>query len=150
MIQRMPTNLGTLTFSRRPTDAVYAELERAELDIWWNVARELGDLVPRMATCAAEVLWAPIADYSVPADTAAFAEQLDRVCVLLGCHGRVHVNCYGGRGRTGLALACVRMVLEEETPDQALAAAYAACGGPETEAQRGFVADLHRQLRAHG
>jgi hypothetical protein len=147
MIQRMPTSFGTLTFSPRPTEAMYLELARVDLDIWWNLARELGDLVPRMASCAGEVLWAAIPDYSVPTDTAAFAEQLDRVCALLGCHGRVHVNCYGGRGRTGLALACVRMMLEEEQPAPALAAAYAACGGPETDAQRTFVADLHRELR---
>src|SRR5262249_30389920 len=105
MIKTMPTCVRTLTFSRRPDEGIYSVLQAADLDIWWNLALELGDLVPRMKQCAAEVLWAKIADYSVPTDVPAFAEQLDRVCALLSCEGCVHVNCYGGRGRTGLALA---------------------------------------------
>ncbi|MBX3227051.1 MAG: hypothetical protein KIT84_36055 [Labilithrix sp.] len=96
---------------------------------------------------AAEVLDGRIADFGVPSDVPAFAEQLDRVVTLLGCSGRVHVSCYGGRGRTGLALACIRMLLEEEAPEVALAAAREVSGGPETEAQAAFVVDLHRALR---
>jgi hypothetical protein len=148
MIHTMPTSVGTLTFSRRPNEAIYTALEARALDVWWNLAVELGDLVPRMQQCAGEVLWAKIADYSVPADMPAFAEQLDRVCTLLGCGGQVHVSCYGGRGRTGLALACIRLCLEEEDPQAALAAALTASGGPETEAQRDFVTALHQGLRA--
>jgi hypothetical protein len=148
MIKTMPTRSGTLTFSRRPDDAIFATLKPVGLDIWWNLAAELGDLVPRMQECAAEVLWAPIADYSVPSDMPAFAAQLDNVCALLGCEGRVHVSCYGGHGRTGLALACVRMILDEDEPTKALAAAFDASRGPETEAQRAFVVDLWRGLRA--
>lgn len=148
MIKRMPTRVGTLTFSRRPNEAIYSALEPANLDIWWNVAAELGDLVARMQQCAAEVLWARIADYSVPTDVPAFAEQLDRVCALLSCGGAVHVSCYGGRGRTGLALACVRVFLEEEDPAVALSAAFEASGGPETEEQRAFVTRLYQGVRA--
>jgi protein-tyrosine phosphatase len=143
----MPTSVGTLTFSRRPDEAIYADLQAADLDIWWNLALELGDLVPRMQQCAAEVLWARIADYSVPSDLPVFAEQLDRVCALLSCEGCVHVNCYGGRGRTGLALACIRMCLEEEEPEAALDAAVSVSGGPETDEQRAFVLRLHHALR---
>jgi hypothetical protein len=147
MIHRMPTHVGTLTFSRRPNEAIYAALEPGAVDIWWNLALELGDLVPRMRLHAAEVLWAKIPDFAAPPDILLFAEQLDRVCVLLGCEGRVHVSCYGGRGRTGLALACVRMIVEEEPPEVALAAAEAATGGPETEEQRAFVVVLHDLLK---
>lgn len=147
MLRAMPTRAGTLTFSRRPNAEIYAALKADEVDIWWNLAAELGDLVPAMREHAAEVLEARIRDYSVPEDMPAFAEQLDRVVSILGCFGRVHVSCYGGRGRTGLALACVRMMLEEEEPEAALAAAREASGGPETEAQAAFVVDLHRALR---
>src|SRR5262249_17497422 len=133
--------------SRRPNDELFAALAGEGLDIWWNLALELGDLVPRMEQYAAEVLWARIADYAVPTDVPQFAEQLDRVCTLLGCDGRVHVSCYGGRGRTGLAVACVRMILEDEPPEEALRAAFEASGGPETDEQRAFVVDLHRALK---
>ena len=143
----MPTCTGTLTFSRRPNADIYAALTSDEVDIWWNLAVELGDLVPTMRQHAAEVLEARIPDYGVPTDVPAFAEQLDRVVSILGCFGHVHVSCYGGRGRTGLALACIRMRLEEEAPEAALAAARDASGGPETDAQARFVVDLHRALR---
>lgn len=147
MLHTMPTSAGTLTFSRRPNDVIYAALGPDELDIWWNLARELGDLTPAMRRHAAEVLEGAIPDFGVPEDLPAFAEQLDRVVTILGCAGRVHVSCYGGRGRTGLALACIRMLLDDEAPELALAAAREASGGPETEAQATFVVDLHRALR---
>lgn len=147
MIHTLPTSAGTLTFSRRPNDAIYAALGQGDLDIWWNLARELGDLTPKMREHAAEVLEGMIPDFGVPADVPAFAGQLDRVVTILGCSGHVHVSCYGGRGRTGLALACIRMLLEDEAPEVALALAREASGGPETEAQATFVVDLHRALR---
>jgi protein-tyrosine phosphatase len=148
MIKAMPTSTGSLTFSRRPSEWIYDELRGCDLDIWWNLALELDDLAPRMRQCAAEVLCARIADFSIPADVPQFAEQLDQVVTLLRCGGRVHLNCYGGRGRTGLALACVVMLLEEVDPSAALAAAFEASGGPETDEQRGFVHELHQSLRA--
>ena len=147
MLRTMPTRCGTLTFSRRPDDEIYAALGAGEVDIWWNLALELGDLTPRMHEHAAEVLVGRIPDFGVPSDVPAFAEQLDRVVTLLGCFGHVHVSCYGGRGRTGLALACVRMLLDDEEPAVALAAAREASGGPETDAQAAFVVDLYRALR---
>lgn len=147
MLRTMPTRSGTLTFSRRPNDEIYTALAADELDIWWNLAVELDDLAPRMREHAAEVIDGKIPDFGVPTDVPAFAEQLDRVVTILGCFGRVHVSCYDGRGRTGLALACIRMLLEDEEPDVALAAARAASRGAETEAQAAFVIDLHRALR---
>jgi protein-tyrosine phosphatase len=148
MIKSMATSTGSLTFSRRPSAPIFEALRETDLDIWWNLALELEDLVPRMRQCAAEVLSARITDFSIPADVPRFAEQLDHVVTLLRCGGRVHVNCHGGRGRTGLALACVLMLLEEMDPAAALAAAREASGGPETEEQSAFVIALHRSLRA--
>lgn len=146
ILPTMPTSIGTLTFSRRPTDEIYGALGADEVDIWWNLARELRDQTPRMREHAAEVLEAGIADFGVPTDLPAFAEQLDRVVTILRCSGHVHVSCYGGRGRTGLALACIRMLLEEEAAEVALRRAHEVSGGPETAAQAAFVVDLQRAL----
>src|SRR5262249_44118295 len=130
-IRTMPIRTGTLTFGGRPDETHFEALR--ELDIWWNLAHELEDALPRMGELAGEVLFADIDDGATPSDLPLFVEQLDRVCVLLGCGGRVHVSSCAGRGRTGLVLACIRMLLDEEDPATALSAATDACGGPALE-----------------
>lgn len=147
MIKTMPTSVGTLTFSRRPNEALYTAFRNAPVDLWWNLAAELGDLVPAMRGCAREVLCAEVEDYSVPGNIELFLEQLERVCTILREGGRVHVSCYGGRGRTGMALACVRVILEEQSPQEALTVARDISGGPENVEQRAFVLDLTSRER---
>jgi protein-tyrosine phosphatase len=103
-----------------------------------------------MAEVAREVLWARIPDFRAPAEVDLFDEQLGRVCTVLGGGGHVHVSCFGGIGRTGVAIACIRVHLLGETPDDALAAAFDACGGPMTEGQDAFVHATARRLRVEG
>lgn len=150
MIKSMHTRTGTLTFSGEPHEAVYAALKAANVDLWWSLASELDDLLPRMSETAREVLWAQIEDFSAPDNVPLFVEQLERVCAVLRGDGRAHISCLAGRGRTGMALACVRMLLDGDDPTTAIAAARDATGGgPEREEQRAFVIALHRQLRSH-
>lgn len=149
MIKKMLTRTGTLTFSGEPDEAIYTVLKAESVDVWWNLAAELDDLLPRMRECAAEVLWGQIEDYAAPGNVPLFVEQLERVCAVLLGDGSAHISCLGGRGRSGLAVACVRMLLDGDDPTTALAAARDATGGgPECQEQEAFVIALHRRLRS--
>jgi CheY-like chemotaxis protein len=130
---------GILTHSCRPSPPIYDALRSENLDCWWNLAEELDDLLPEMRRVAREVLWAQIPDFQPPVDAALFDEQLVSVCAILQGGGRVHVSCFGGIGRTGLAVACVRVRMLGESSQDALAAAFEACGGPLTVEQKDFV-----------
>jgi protein-tyrosine phosphatase len=133
---------GVLTHSGRPSPETYERLRAASLDCWWNLAEELGELIPEMKSVAREVLWARVPDFQAPADLPLFDEQLERVCSVLAGGGRVHVSCLGGMGRTGIAIACIRMRVLGETADDALAATHMACRGPITDEQKAFVRAL--------
>lgn len=134
-VKKLRTSVGKVTFSRRVNEGVLEELEETYLDVWWNLARELEDDIPTMENAARRVLFADIEDYSVPEDEALFLEQLDAVCLVLRRGGHVHVSCYGGRGRTGMALACILRRLEGLDADAALERAHEASRGPEVDAQ---------------
>jgi hypothetical protein len=135
----MTIGRGVLTHSGRPSSAIYRALSDEGLDCWWNLAEELGELLPEMKAVARKVLWAKIPDFQVPIDVPLFDEQLESVCAVLDGGGRAHVSCFGGIGRTGLAIACVRVRSLGESPQAALVAAFLACGGPLTIEQKAFV-----------
>jgi hypothetical protein len=139
LMKSMRIGGGTLSHSCAPTSAIYDDLRPHALDCWWNLAEELGDLIPEMRKVAREVLWGKVRDFCAPDDLELFEQQLGRVCALLGGGGRVHVSCLGGIGRTGLAIASIRVRALGEASEDSLAAAFEACGGPVTEQQRAFV-----------
>ncbi len=93
LIKTMPTSTGTLSFSRCPDERIFAELSMPKIDLWWNLAAELEELLPRMREIAREVLWAQIEDYATPADVPLFVAQLERVYEVLRVDGRAHVSC---------------------------------------------------------
>jgi protein-tyrosine phosphatase len=97
-----------------------------------------------MKAIASEVLWAQIPDFGAPVNLELFDEQLNQVCSWLARGGRAHVSCYAGIGRTGLAIACIRVRSLGESPQDALAAAWKACGGPATALQKDFVHEFAR------
>ncbi len=149
-LEPMPIGPGILTHSSRPSDAIYDALRPGRLDCWWNLAGELAVFLPGMAKVASEVLWAKIKDFEVPVDLDEFDGQLERVCAILCRGGHVHVSCFAGIGRTGMAIACVRVRQLGESADDAMAATFAACGGPITAGQKEFVRAyaLDREHRA--
>ena len=142
------TTRGTLTFSGRPNDTIFAEVRARGVALWWTLARELPDAVPHMSKASAVVRYLPLRDYHVPEGgiAVAFREHLDEAVAVLRAGRHVHVSCYGGRGRTGLALACITIALEDLAAESALRRAREACRGPETEEQEAFVRAFGSQI----
>lgn len=81
----------------------------------------------------------PIPDFATPADEAAFAAWAGRAAALLMAGERAVLHCAGGIGRTGTAALCLLHLLGEDAA-RAEALVHAGGSGPETEAQREFVA----------
>ena len=95
---------------------------------------------------AFDVLNANIEDYSAPTDVNLFIKQLEAITTCLIFNGKVLIHCLAGHGRTGMALACVLMVLENLTADEALIFSKKECRGPERKCQEDFVKKLWRNI----
>lgn len=55
-----------------------------------------------------------IQDMGVPKDFEAFSRMILWVCDQLHAGKRIHIGCIGGHGRTGLVLAAIRCVMEDD------------------------------------
>lgn len=115
-------------------------LGKKRFNIIWNLAAELPHLLDYEGKKTDTLLFGDIDDYKTPHDVEAFKSQLDLVVKSLSVGGSVFVHCIGGRGRTGMSVACIKMKLEGMSADEALAFAREVCrGGPETDIQVNFV-----------
>jgi hypothetical protein len=89
----------------------------------------------------------PIPDFATPADEADFATWAGRAAERLRGGERAVLHCAAGIGRTGTVALCLLHLLGE-APARAEALVQAAGSGPETPAQRDFVARFRLSLRA--
>ena len=101
------------------------------------------------AAAGLELLRFPIADMDVPASPAAFAGFLGDVRGRMTAGEHVYLHCLAGRGRTGMALACL-LVLGGEPAVTAVSAARACYRreAVETPEQRRFVEEFAATVRA--
>jgi hypothetical protein len=107
-------------------------------DIIWNLAKEFEWFQSIELEYANKVILGNINDYETP-ELIHFKLQLQVVVQCLNAGGKVLVHCFGGRGRTGMALACIKNSLEGMSVKDSLAFTKTACNGPETNAQIEFV-----------
>ncbi len=82
----------------------------------------------------------PIKDFSVPKDTEAFKQCIDRVTDSLIKGKIVLIHCLGGIGRTGLAASCILQSLGIEKND-AQNLVKQSGSGAETQEQLDFIAN---------
>ena len=131
---------SNLTFS--PAPIIRSDLEKLgnlDLHCIFNVADELKLIEGIEAKIANMVLLGRIKDYDVPVDMDYFICQIGYICDLLKEGKNVHVHCMGGRGRTGMVLACIKIMLDKVDAETALKITKKTCGGPETINQIEFV-----------
>ncbi len=89
----------------------------------------------------------PIRDLSIPT-VAEMRAALDRIDAIRAAGGTAYIHCWGGRGRTGTAVACWLVRHGHAAPADAVARLQTLLGPsphlfaqtPETDEQRAFVA----------
>lgn len=146
-MKRFPTISGTLYFGPVPSVEELKLLQKANIDLIWNLAREAGMIVDYEKQFVPEVLFGDIGDFDVPSDVGNFLWQLKKVVGVLKGGGKVMIHCGGGKGRVSLALAAIDLVLNGKTAEQALARTKSRASGPETILQQDFIRHLSKHLR---
>lgn len=142
MVKLFPTSSGTLFFGPLPKVAVLKHLKSLHIDAIWNLASELNLMVPYEKGYAPEVIFGNVGDYDAPKDSGLFISQLNRVISLLNAGKRVFVHCFGGHGRTGMALAALKVAMDKTPADKALSLAFDYTTGPESEEQDEYIEEL--------
>ena len=146
-IRQFPTNSGgKLYFGSWPNVQTLRKLKDLKVDVIWNLAEELKLLIPYEKHFVPQVIHGNIEDFYVPENMGKFAGQLNKIVGLLESGKNVFIHCWQGVGRTGMILASIDMLLNNHKPNQALANAKSAAGGPETLDQIKFVHNLHSYL----
>ena len=144
-MKKIITNTGTLYASHLPS---IEELKSSgiKFDIIWNLTKEFSYFCIEEKNFANNVLCANIEDFSTPKDIFSFKEQLFEVIKVLKKNGIVLVHCLGGKGRTGIAVACIKILLDNLSVNDSLIFAKKYCNGPETEGQIEFIKYLNKIL----
>lgn len=90
----------------------------------------------------------PIVDFSVPESDEALLKGLDAALSAMGRGEMVYAGCMGGRGRTGLFLACLAKLWGKAGPVEFVREVYFN-HAVETEDQYAYVQALRFPLRMH-
>jgi protein tyrosine phosphatase len=125
-------------------DDVEALIETGEkhFDFIWNLAEELSDMEEREKTIAGHVLLGRLKDYKAPSGVRQenlFLSQARHCAQALQNGCKVLVHCWGGRGRTSLGVATIKMMLDSMTAKDALAFTKLHLNGPENVVQKNFI-----------
>jgi protein-tyrosine phosphatase len=147
MLNRFPTSSGQLYFGRMPNLETLEELKNEHFDAIWNLGAELAPILAIEKQFIKTVIHGNIPDFGVPSDPNEFIGQLSRVIGMLRSGKKVFLHCGEGRGRTGLALACIKVMMDGSSAEKALRAAHMTCGGPETSKQCHFVHKFQQALK---
>jgi hypothetical protein len=118
-----------------------------EFDIIWNLGAELQSYLPLELELGCCVMFGNIIDGSSPEDSIKFLSQLIIAVNCLKNDGRVFIHCFAGHGRTGTAVACIKIKLDDFSVEDALSYSLAECSGPETKIQTDFVKSIFEKFR---
>lgn len=137
-MKKVKTSKGKLYISGLPLKDDFKN--SPSFDIIWNLANELEELCDEETHYSKCVLFAGIKDFDVPElNCRSFKYQLSKVIDELNLNKTVLIHCFGGHGRTGMALALVKAYVDNISIDEALEFAKHNCNGPETKEQIEFV-----------
>ena len=117
-----------------------------KFSIIWNLASETSFLYDLENIFADKVFLAKISDYDIPTNEQLFFSQLKEVSLCLMNNGKVLVHCLAGHGRTGMTLACIKMVVDNLDAQSAIRFALSKCKGPEKEIQMLFIANNKEKI----
>src|ERR1700722_1070277 len=148
IVRRFPIkSAGKLFYGPWPDVAMLRILKKQKVDTIWNLAEELKPLIPYEKYFVPNIIHGDIEDFYVPENMEKFAGQLQQIADKLKVGKNIFVHCFGGHGRTGMALAALDMMVSGSDSKGALQKAYGATGGPEEISQVEFVEDLSYFLK---
>lgn len=138
-LKRFPTNSGYLYYGSLPGVAELKLIRKNKIDVIWNLAKEFGDMASYEKQFAPTVITGNITDYGVPDNPGAFLFQVKHVAALLKAGKKVFVHCHGGRGRTGMILAALKIAVDGSDATSSLHMVNEVVGGPDTDEQESFI-----------
>lgn len=148
VVRRFPIkSAGKLYYGPWPSVEMLRVLKEHNVDTIWNLAEELNVIIPYEKYFVPNVIHGNIEDFYIPENMTGFATQLTKIANLLKSGKNIFVHCFGGHGRTGMALAAIDMMVSDSDPKTALRKAYGATGGPEELSQVDFIKDLYLFLQ---
>lgn len=146
-VKKFPTTSGQLYYGPWPGMKVLRFLKKEGVHTIWNLAAELGNLIPYEKSFVDNVLHGDVIDYDIPDKPEKFVKQLKHIVSLLNSGKSVFIHCFAGHGRTGMALASIDLLMNDAKFKEAITHAKAAAGGPETRYQVKFVDALAKYLK---
>lgn len=134
-IKSVETSSGSLFAGPIPEES---DLKLISPDVIWNLTSEFASWTNLEKRYAKIVLCAGINDHSYPKSND-FHDQLKIVVDALKNGKKVLVHCLGGIGRTSIAVACIKIILDKFTNEQAIQFVNNTFHGPETTDQVQFI-----------
>lgn len=147
-IKTFPISKGNLYFSPVPNDKSDLEqINKLNLDCIFNLAEELKHIIPLEEKVSKMVISGNIPDYDIPQDKEVFYKQIEQICEMLNNNKSVLIHCYGGRGRTGMALLCISLYMERKDFNETWQLVRKLTrGGPERDCQVNFAREFNDYL----
>jgi len=135
-------NIGLIHFGSYPVYQTLKSLKENKVEVIWNLAAELKNIFETEIKLFPFSIHTPIEDFGIPDSPEQFLSDLDKICNYLIDAKNIYVHCYGGHGRTGIALATLAMRILKIRAEEGLSLAQANCDGPEVDTQKEFVKTL--------
>lgn len=111
-------------------------LKENNISTIWNLLED--DTIAKVESKNFNVIHSPINDFSIPDNKESFIKDIGKIIDLLKDNKNIYVHCFGGHGRTGLAVLCVKIMLGED-PTEALKEVKEKVSGPELQRQINFA-----------
>lgn len=127
---------GRLYQGKEDIEYTFNELKKSGVSVTWNLL-ERPVYLEEEANFFEKTYHSPIPNYDVPQDRDAFLNTLDEIISLLKEGKSIYVHCFGGCGRTGLALIALA-ARTGKNKEEWINIVYKACEGPETDEQIEF------------
>lgn len=134
------SEIGTIYFGPMPSANTLSQLKANGITTIVNLMEELPS-VREVEEKQFKVIHCPVRDFSIP-NKKEFIKCLQKIYNELQAGEVIYVHCFGGRGRTGMALSGLLMMTDGLSPRTALSLTESLCGGPEMQDQKDFIINL--------
>lgn len=114
-------------------------LKKNNVSVIWTLLED--NTIAQIEKKHFSVFHSPIADYSVPENKKDFIKDVLKIINLLNSGENIYIHCFGGHGRTGMAILSLMIMLHKD-PKESLDIVKSIVFGPETQSQIEFSINL--------